>query len=164
MNHGIYLEEEIINAHPTNFCVGVAGYPEKHSEAPNKSSDISHLKQKVDAGAEYIVTQMFFNNEAFFEFEKTCREAGILVPIIPGIKPLTTKNQIFSLPRTFSIDLPEALVKAVEQCTTPQQIRQVGIEWSIQQSRQLISAGVPVLHFYTMGKSDNISAIAKEVF
>ncbi|MDY0342080.1 MAG: methylenetetrahydrofolate reductase [Lentimicrobium sp.] len=164
MNHGIYLEEEIINAHPTNFCVGVAGYPEKHSEAPNKSSDISHLKQKVDAGAEYIVTQMFFNNEAFFEFEKTCREAGILVPIIPGIKPLTTKNQIFSLPRTFSIDLPEALVKAVEQCTTPQQVRQVGIEWSIQQSRQLISAGVPVLHFYTMGKSDNISAIAKEVF
>lgn len=164
MNHGIYLEEEIINAHPTNFCIGVAGYPEKHSEAPNKSTDIAHLKQKVDAGANYIVTQMFFNNEAFFEFERTCREAGILVPIIPGIKPLTTKNQLSSLPRTFSIDLPEALVKDAEQCTTNQQIRQVGIEWAIQQSKGLISAGVPVLHFYTMGRSDNIIAIAKEVF
>ncbi len=164
MNHGIYLEEEIINAHPTNFCIGVAGYPEKHSEAPNKSTDINHLKQKVDAGAEYIVTQMFFNNEAFFEFEKTCRDAGILVPIIPGIKPLTTKIQLSSLPRTFSIDLPDILVKAVEECTTPQKVRQVGIEWAIQQSRELISAGVPVLHFYTMGKSDNISAITKEVF
>lgn len=164
MNHGIYLEEEIINAHPTNFCIGVGGYPEKHSEAPNKSTDISHLKQKVDAGANYIVTQMFFNNDAFFEFEKTCREAGILVPIIPGIKPLTTKIQLSSLPRTFSIDLPEALVKEAERCTTPQQVRQVGIEWAIQQSKELISAGVPVLHFYTMGKSDNISTIAKEVF
>ena len=164
MNHGIYLEEEIINAHPTNFCIGVAGYPEKHSEAPNKSTDISHLKQKVDAGAEYIVTQMFFNNEAFFEFEKTCRDAGILVPIIPGIKPMTTKIQLSSLPRTFSIDLPDILVKAVEECTTPQKVRQVGIEWAIQQSKELISAGVPVLHFYTMGKSDNISEIAKAVF
>lgn len=164
MNHGIYLEEEIINAKPTGFCIGVAGYPEKHAEAPNMAADIVHLKEKVDAGADYIVTQMFFDNTAFFRFEKACRDAGITVPIIPGIKPLSTKSQLSVLPRTFSIDVPEALVKEAEKCTDNQQIRQLGVEWAIAQSRELIASGVPVLHFYTMGKTDNIRKIAKEVF
>jgi len=164
MNHGIYLEEDIVNANPTNFCIGVAGYPEKHAEAPNIATDIAHLKQKVDAGADYIVTQMFFDNAAFFRFEKSCREAGIQVPIIPGIKPLSTRTQLTTLPKTFSIDLPEALAAEAEKCTNQQQIRALGVEWAIAQSRELITAGVPVLHFYTMGKSDNIQQIAQAVF
>ena len=164
MNRGIYLEEEIINANPTNFCIGVAGYPEKHAESPNMAADIVHLKEKVDAGADYIVTQMFFDNADFFRFEKACREAGITVPIIPGIKPLSLKSQLSALPRTFSIDLPEALVREAEKCVSNQQVRQLGVEWAISQSRELIRHGVPVLHFYSMGKSDNIRAIAKEVF
>jgi len=164
LNRGIYLEEEIVNAKPTGFCVGVAGYPEKHAESPNIAADIAHLKDKVDAGADYIVTQMFYDNTAFFRFEKACREAGIAVPIIPGIKPLSTKTQLSVLPKTFSIDLPEALVKEAEKCADNQKIRQLGIEWAIAQSRELIASGVPVLHFYTMGKTDNIRKIAKEVF
>jgi methylenetetrahydrofolate reductase (NADPH) len=164
MNNGIYLEEDIINANPTGFCIGVAGYPEKHAESPNMAADIAHLKEKVDAGASYIVTQMFFDNAAFFKFEKACREAGILVPIIPGLKPLSTRMHLSTLPKTFSIDLPEALAKEAEKCTDNQQIRQLGIEWAITQSRELIKSGVPVLHFYSMGKSDNIRKIAKEVF
>ncbi|NTW26118.1 MAG: methylenetetrahydrofolate reductase [NAD(P)H] [Lentimicrobium sp.] len=164
MNQGIYLEEEIVNAHPTGFCIGVAGYPEKHAEAPNMAADIAHLKEKVDAGASYVVTQMFFDNAAFFRFEKACREAGITVPIIPGIKPLSTKSQLSALPKTFSIDLPEALFKEAEKCSNNQQIRQLGVEWAVAQSRELIQAGVPVLHFYTMGKSDNIRKIAESVF
>ncbi|MBK6962469.1 MAG: methylenetetrahydrofolate reductase [Bacteroidales bacterium] len=164
MNHGIYLEEDIINANPTGFCIGVAGYPEKHAESPNMAADIAHLKEKVEAGAEYIVTQMFFDNSAFFRFEKACREAGIHVPIIPGLKPLSTKSQLSALPKTFSIDLPEALFKEAEKCTSNQQIRELGAEWAIAQSRELILSGVPVLHFYTMGKSDNIRKIAESVF
>lgn len=164
MNHGIYLEEEIVNANPTSFCIGVAGYPEKHPEAPNMAADIVHLKEKIDAGAAYIVTQMFYENAAFFRFEKACREAGITVPIIPGLKPLSTRSQFSALPKTFSIDLPEALVKEAEKCTDNHQIRELGVEWAITQSRELIKAGVPVLHFYTMGKSDNIRKIAEEVF
>lgn len=164
MNHGIYLEEEIVNANPTGFCIGVAGYPEKHAEAPNMAADIAHLKEKVDAGADYIVTQMFFDNAAFFRFKEACRDAGIKVPIIPGIKPLSTKAQLSALPRTFSIDLPEALAKEADKCRDNQQIRQLGVEWAIAQSRELIQSGVPVLHFYTMGKTDNIRKIAKAVF
>jgi methylenetetrahydrofolate reductase (NADPH) len=164
MNHGIYLEEEIVNANPTGFCIGVAGYPEKHPEAPNMTADILHLKEKIDAGAAYIVTQMFYENAAFFRFEKACREAGITVPIIPGLKPLSTKSQLSALPKTFSIDLPEALVKEAEKCNDNHQVRELGVEWATTQSRELIKAGVPVLHFYTMGKSDNIRKIAKAVF
>lgn len=164
MNRGIYLEEDIINANPTGFCIGVAGYPEKHAEAPNMASDIAHLKAKIDAGAEYIVTQMFFDNSAFFRFEKACREAGITVPVIPGIKPLSTFSQLSTLPKTFSIDLPESLVQEAEKCRNKEQIRDLGVEWAIAQSKELIKHGVPVLHFYTMGKSDNIQRIAKAVF
>lgn len=164
MNRGIYLEEGIINANPTGFCIGVAGYPEKHAEAPNMASDIAHLKAKIDAGAEYIVTQMFFDNSAFFRFEKACREAGITVPVIPGIKPLSTFSQLSTLPKTFSIDLPESLVSEAEKCRNKEQIRDLGVEWAIAQSKELIKHGVPVLHFYTMGKSDNIQKIAKAVF
>ncbi|MHC1778365.1 MAG: methylenetetrahydrofolate reductase [Lentimicrobium sp.] len=164
MNRGVYLEEDIINANPTGFCIGVAGYPEKHAESPNMAADIAHLKEKVEAGAEYIVTQMFFDNAAFFRFEKACREAGINVPIIPGLKPLSTKSQLSALPKTFSIDLPEALFKEAEKCTSNQQIRELGAEWAIAQSQELIRSGVPVLHFYTMGRSDNIRKIAESVF
>jgi methylenetetrahydrofolate reductase (NADPH) len=164
LNQGVFLEEDMLNPVPTNFCIGVAGYPEKHMESPNPATDLHYLKAKVEAGADYIVTQMFFDNARFFEFEKNCREAGITVPIIPGLKPVSLKSQLSTLPRTFSIDIPDDLVKAVEKCTDNQQVRQVGVEWAIQQSRELIDFGVPVLHFYTMGKSDNIRKIAKAVF
>ena len=164
LNKGIFLDAGILNPVPTNFCIGVSGYPEKHLESPNLVTDLEHLKAKVDAGSDYIVTQMFFDNSKYFEFEQHCRAAGIHVPIIPGLKPISLKSQLSTLPRTFSIDIPEVLVKEVEKCTDTQQVRQVGVEWAIQQSKELIKFGVPVLHFYSMGKSDNISKIAKAVF
>jgi methylenetetrahydrofolate reductase (NADPH) len=164
MNHGVYLEEDILNTSPTSFSVGVAGYPEKHIEAPNLNTDIRYLKRKIDAGAEYIVTQMFFDNSFYFDFVKKCREAGITVPIIPGLKPISTKSQLINLPRTFSISIPEELEKEVEQCRDNLQARQVGIEWGIAQSKELMASGVPVIHYFTMGKSDNIREIAKAVF
>jgi methylenetetrahydrofolate reductase (NADPH) len=164
MNHGLYLEDSLENPNPTGFCIGVAGYPEKHSEAPNLVTDLTHLKEKVDAGADYIVTQMFFDNKKFFEFEKACRDIGITVPIIPGLKPVSVKSQLSVLPKTFSIEMPEDLVREVEKCSDSQQVRQVGVEWATMQSKELIQHGVPVLHFYSMGKSDNIRKIVKEVF
>lgn len=164
MNQGKYLEEELMNPIPTHFCIGVAGYPEKHGEAPNLTIDLQHLKEKVDAGAEYIVTQMFFDNAKYFAFVDACRNIGITVPVIPGLKPISLRSQLTSLPKTFSIDLPEELVNEVLKCKDNQQVRQVGIEWSIQQSRELIKAGAPVLHFFTMGKSDNIRKIVEAVF
>ncbi len=164
MNQGNYLEEELHHVTPTNFCIGVAGYPEKHFAAPNLKTDLKYLKLKVDLGAEYIVTQMFFDNRKYFDFVAKCREVGITVPIIPGIKPLTTKNQVSILPTIFHIDLPEELADAVEKCKDNTAVKQVGVEWAIQQSRELINAGVPTLHFYSMGKSDPIYRIAKEMF
>ena len=164
MNKGIYLEKEMENAKKTEFSVGVAGYPEKHFESPNLDSDLLHLKEKVDAGADYIVTQMFFENKRYFEFVNRCREMGIDVPIIPGLKPLTFLSDIELLPQTFSVDIPESLVKEARKCKTTQDIRQVGVEWAIQQSKELKSAGVPVLHYYTIGIPDNIMKIAREVF
>lgn len=164
LNKGIYLEEGLENAHPTDFCIGVAGYPEKHSEAPNLDSDLINLKAKVDAGAEYIVTQMFFDNEKYFDFVKRCRDAGIDVPIIPGLKPLSAKNQLVTLPQTFHVDIPQGLAKEVQKCKSKQSIYELGIAWSIAQSQELIAAGVPVLHYYTMGKSDNLQKIAKAIF
>ena len=164
MNHGRYIDEEIENGTPTNFCIGISGYPEKHFEAPNMHSDLRWLKQKVDAGADYIVTQMFFDNSKFFAFVKKCREMGINVPIIPGIKPLANKKQLVALPKIFHIDLPEDLVTAVEGCKDDKAVRQVGIEWAIQQSKELKAAGVPVLHYYTMGLSEATKAIASKVF
>lgn len=164
INNGIYLDEELLNHTPTNFCIGVAGYPEKHFAAPNLKTDLKYLKLKVDLGAEYIVTQMFFDNQKYFDFVVKCREAGIHVPIIPGIKPITTKSQVSILPTIFHIDLPEVLADEVEKCKDNAAVRQVGVEWAIRQSKELIEAGVPTLHFYSMGKSDPIYKIAKELF
>lgn len=164
MNKGQYLHEEIAEATATDFCIGVAGYPEKHFEAPNLKSDLKYLKKKVDLGADYIVTQMFFDNTKFFEFEKKCREAGINVPIIPGIKPLTTLKQLTTLPKIFHVDIPEELSEAVSECKNDKEVREVGIEWCIQQSKELVKYGSPCLHYYTMGKSDMIKRIASQVF
>jgi len=164
LNNGKYLEEDLLNSTPTNFCIGVAGYPEKHFAAPNLKADLKYLKHKVDLGAEFIVTQMFFDNRKYFEFVRLCREAGINVPIIPGIKPITTKNQTSVLPTIFYIDLPEELSDEVEKCKDNAAVKEVGIKWAVQQSRELIKAGVPTLHFYSMGKSDPIYRIAKELF
>jgi len=154
MNHGQYLED-LVDAEPTDFCIGVAGYPEKHIEAPNLTKDIEYLKAKVDAGADYIVTQMFFNNQHYFHFVERCREAGITVPIIPGLKVLTSRRHLSSLPRFFHIEIPEALVEAVEQ-TPDEAIPEIGIQWAIQQSEELLSAGVPALHFYIMQSAKHV--------
>src|SRR5690606_36652635 len=151
MNHGKYLSAEDQNVFPTDFCIGVAGYPEKHFEAPNGKADMRYLKQKIDSGADYIVTQMFFDNQKYFDFVKACREAGIKVPIIPGLKPITTKTQINVLPRLFYMVIPEDLVVAIENCKDNAAAAQVGVEWSIQQSKELVKFGVPCLHFYSMG-------------
>lgn len=164
MNKGQYQDEELLNATPTDFCVGVAGYPEKHVEAPNLMSDIKHLKAKVDSGACYIVTQMFFDNQKYYDFVKRCRDIGITVPIIPGLKPLSTIKQLQHLPRVFHIDIPDELVTEVEKCSDNKEVREVGVEWAIKQSKELLEFGVPVLHYYTMGSSDNIVKIAKAVF
>lgn len=164
MNKGIYLDEELEHAAPTNYCIGVAGYPEKHFNAPNLKTDLKYLKLKVDMGAEYIVTQMFFDNKKYFDFVEKCREAGINVPIIPGIKPLTGKGQLTILPKIFHIDIPEELSEEAEKCKDLATVKEVGIEWAIQQSKELIKAGVPTMHFYSMGKSDPIYRIAKELF
>lgn len=164
MNNGIYIDEELQNASSTDFCIGVAGYPEKHFTAPNLKNDLKWLKLKVDMGAEYIVTQMFFDNKKYFDFVERCKKEGINVPIIPGIKPITTKKQISVLPRFFHIDLPEDLADAIEDCKDNKQAKQIGVEWCIQQSKELMDAGVPVLHYYSMGKSDPVYSIAKELF
>jgi len=159
MNNGIYLDEELKSSAPTNFCTGVAGYPEKHFEAPNMRSDIHFLKKKVEAGADYIVTQMFFDNQQYFDFVNLCRENDITIPIIPGIKPLSTKNQLTLLPQRFHLNVPNPLVDEVLKCKTNEAVRQVGVEWAIQQTKELIEFGAPCIHFYTMGKSDNVQKI-----
>jgi methylenetetrahydrofolate reductase (NADPH) len=164
LNQGNYLDADLLNSSSTDFCVGVAGYPEKHLEAPSIESDIHFLKKKLEAGACYVVTQMFFDNQKYFDFVEKCRAAGITKPIIPGLKPLATKKQLNMIPQRFSVDMPDALVREVIKCKTAQAIRNVGIEWSIAQSKELIAAGVPVLHYYSMGKSDNIRQIASKVF
>ncbi|MEQ8573190.1 MAG: methylenetetrahydrofolate reductase, partial [Fulvivirga sp.] len=164
LNNGIYLDEELLNASPTDFCIGVAGYPEKHYTAPNMKNDLKYLKMKVDMGADYIVTQMFFDNSKYFEFVDNCRNEGINVPIIPGLKPLTSKRQISVLPRFFHIDIPEALADAIESCKDNAQAKEIGVEWTIQQSKELMAKGAPVLHYYSMGKSDPVYSIAKALF
>jgi methylenetetrahydrofolate reductase (NADPH) len=164
MNKGIYMDEDLSHPHPSAFCVGVAGYPEKHFAAHDYKTDLKYLKHKVDQGAEYIVTQMFFENKHYFRFVNDCREMGIQVPIIPGIKPLTTKTQVNVLPEVFHIELPEALSRAVEKSKDNLEAKEIGIEWTIQQSKELIRFGVPTLHFYSMGKSDPIYRIAKALF
>ncbi|MAO07593.1 MAG: methylenetetrahydrofolate reductase [NAD(P)H] [Alteromonas sp.] len=164
LNHGVYLDEEVQNNTPTDFCIGVAGYPEKHLEAPSMDSDIYFLKKKIAKGATYIVTQMFFDNSKFFQFVEKCRKEGIEVPIIPGLKPLVTKKQLNLIPHRFNVDLPDDLIREVVKCKDNDQVREVGIEWCLQQSKELVKAGVPVLHYYSMGKSVNIKKIASQVF
>jgi methylenetetrahydrofolate reductase (NADPH) len=164
LNSGQYLHEVIETDNCSDFCIGVAGYPEKHLEAPSLQTDLKWLKKKVDLGADYIVTQMFFDNQKYFDFVKAARKIGITVPIIPGVKPIAIKKHLHVLPQVFRIDLPQDLINAVEKCKDNKQVRQVGIEWAIAQSNELKAAGVPVLHYYSMGKSDNIKAIAKAVF
>jgi methylenetetrahydrofolate reductase (NADPH) len=161
MNKGKYLEDHLENAMPTKFCIGVAGYPEKHFEAANRHVDMENLKRKVEAGASYIVTQMFFDNNKFCRFRDECRKNGITVPIIPGIKPISALNDIKLLPQTFHIDLPTDLFSAVSKCKTDQEAREVGIEWAVAQSKELLKMEVPGLHFYTLGRSDNIARIVK---
>ena len=164
LKKGIYLDPALKNTTPLDFCVGVAGYPEKHAEAPNLETDLCYLRQKVEAGADYIVTQMFFDNQVYFDFVKRCREMGITVPIIPGIKPIALMNQLTVLPKIFSISLPSDLSKALHGCKTDDQARQAGTDWAIRQARELIAAGVPGLHIYTYGISDNVREIARAVF
>ena len=164
MNEGNFLHEETGNSTATNFCIGAAGYPEKHFESMNLKTDLKYLKDKVDAGAEFIVTQMFFDNQKYFDFVSACREKGIDVPIIPGLKPITTMKHITFLPKFFHIDFPEELSSELEKCKTNDDVRQVGIEWGIQQSKKLVDYGVPLLHYYTMGKSQTVKAIASEIF
>lgn len=164
LNKGKYLHEELENAMPTDFSVGVAGYPEKHIEAPNMDTDLEYLKLKVDKGAEYIVTQLFFDNKKYFDFVEKCKKAGINVPIIPGIKPLSTLNDSSLLPQTFNIDLPNDLIIEVKKCKSKKEVRDLGVEWAIMQSKELIKFGVPGIHYYTLDQSDNIQRIAKAVF
>ncbi len=164
MNKGIYLDELQDGATPTNFCIGAAGYPEKHFESPNPDTDLRYLKQKVDAGAEFIVTQMFFNNQVYFDFVDKCRSHGIDVPIIPGLKPLATKGHLTALPKYFFLDIPDDLAQAVSKCADNKAAREVGVEWCVQQCRELKESGVPCLHFYTMSKSELVGRVAKAVF
>ena len=163
LNAGIYLEEDLKNTSKTKFCIGVAGYPEKHFEAPNMESDLKHLKAKVDAGADYIVTQMFFDNAKYFSFVKACREIGITVPIIPGLKPIYSKKQITILPKTFHIDLPTPLSEAIISCKTDLEVEKIGEEWLLNQAKELKKAGVPVLHFYTLGRPLLIANVVQEL-
>ncbi|HSN62034.1 MAG TPA: methylenetetrahydrofolate reductase [NAD(P)H] [Ferruginibacter sp.] len=163
LNAGVYLEEDLKNTNKTKFCIGVAGYPEKHFEAPNMDSDLQYLKKKVDAGADYIVTQMFFDNSKYFAFVNACREIGITVPIIPGLKPIYTIKQLTLLPKVFHIDIPTALSNEIIKCKTDEDVEQVGEEWLLEQSRDLYKAGVPVLHYYTLGRPKLICDVVKSL-
>lgn len=163
MNEGNYLDKNIENGSKTDFCIGVAGYPEKHFEAPNLDSDLIFLKEKVDAGAAYIVTQMFFDNDAYFNFVDKCRAVGINVPIVPGLKPITAKYQMNSIPRKFFVNMPDDFVKAITACKDRDAVKQVGLEWCIAQSKELKAKGVPCLHYYTMGDVKTTKKIAKAI-
>ncbi len=164
LNNGIYLDDELENCSKTNFCIGVGAYPEKHAEAPSLDSDIHFLKKKIKKGAEYIVTQMFFDNQKYFDFVEKCRKAGIEVPIIPGLKPIATKKQLNLIPHRFHVDLPQDLILEIVKCKDNSQVRQVGVEWCIEQSKELQKAGIPFLHYYSMGKSSNVKKVAEAVF
>ena len=163
MNNAIYLEEDLKNAVKTNFSIGVAGYPEKHFECPNLQTDLLFLKAKLDAGADYVVTQMFYDNKKYFEYVKACRDIGIEAPIVPGLKPITSKKQLTVIPRTFHVDIPEELSTEILKCKTDKDVEEVGTEWLLQQSRELKAANVPVLHYYTLGKPNVILNVVKEI-
>ena len=164
LNNGVYLDKDIINGSKTNFCMGVAGYPEKHFEAPSMEFDLQRAKDKVNAGAQYIMTQMFFDNKKYFEYVDACRSIGITVPIIPGLKPITNKKQLTILPNIFYVDIPTDLSSAMLAATTDEACEQVGTEWLIQQSKELKAAGVPVLHYYTLGKPKVVKDVVSTVF
>lgn len=164
MNKGLYLDANLENSSPTQFNIGVAGYPEKHMEAASFEQDMHHLKKKVEAGADYIITQMFFDNKKYFHFVDKCRENGITVPIIPGLKPITTQSQLNMIPHRFKVDLPNELVIAIAKSKKNSDVKEIGINWCIEQSKELMDYGVPVLHFYSMGKSDTIVKIGKAIF
>ncbi|MBN1820647.1 MAG: methylenetetrahydrofolate reductase [NAD(P)H] [Prolixibacteraceae bacterium] len=164
LKRGKYLEEDLKNNTPLDFCIGVAGYPEKHFEAPNPELDLLYLKQKVDAGADYVVTQMFFDNKVYYDFVDKCREMGITVPIIPGIKPINLKNQLTVLPKIFSIDIPQELATELSKCKSNDDARTVGTEWAINQAKDLVTNNVPSMHIYTYGISDNVKEILKAAF
>lgn len=164
MNRGVYLDKDSEYCSATNFCVGVAGYPEKHIEAASFSQDIHHLKKKVEAGADYIITQMFFDNQKFFDFVKVCRAEGITIPIIPGIKPLVAQSQLSTIPHRFKVDIPNDLVLEVARARNNSAVREIGVEWAISQCRELVEFGVPILHFYSMGKSTHVKKVAAEIF
>lgn len=163
LNAGIYLEQDLKATNKTTFCIGVAGYPEKHFEAPNMQTDLRYLKAKVDAGADYIVTQMFFDNAKYYEFVNACRNVGIIVPIIPGLKPIYSKKQLTMLPKTFHIDLPTDLANEILKCKTDEDVEKVGEEWLLEQSRDLKKNGVPVLHYYTLGRPMMVVNVVKEL-
>lgn len=164
MNDGKYIDQDLKNPTKTNFSIGVAGYPEKHFEAPNQQIDLKYLKQKVDAGADYIVTQMFFDNQKYFEFVDMCRTSGITCPIIPGLKPLVTRKQIQIIPSIFHVDIPSELTNEIDECKNDADVRKLGIEWCVEQSIALKNAGVPCLHYYSMGKSSDIASVMSKVF
>lgn len=163
LNQGVYLEEGLKNTQKTKFCIGVAGYPEKHFEAPNMETDLMHLKKKVDTGADYIITQMFFDNQKFYSFVDACRSIGITVPIIPGLKPVYSKKQLSVLPKTFHIDLPAELSNEIHRCKNDEDVEKVGAEWLLKQSRELKNYGVPVLHYYTLGRPQLIADVVKKL-
>jgi methylenetetrahydrofolate reductase (NADPH) len=163
LNSGIYQEEDLKNTAKTKFCIGVAGYPEKHFESPNMDTDLQFLKNKVDAGADYIITQMFFDNQKYFSFVESCRAIGINVPIIPGLKPIYNKKQLTMLPKIFSLELPTDLSKAIIQCKTDEEVEKVGAEWLLHQSIELKKAGVPALHYYTLGRPLLIADVVKQI-
>lgn len=164
LGQGKYIDEDVKDADPLDFCIGVAGYPEKHFESPNLTLDIHYLKQKIDAGADYIVTQLFYDNAKFFSFVEKCREAGITVPIIPGIKPIARLSHIQFMPKFFHVDLPEELTKELIKCKSDADVMAVGTEWSIQQCKELVKSNVPSIHFYTMGKSVQTKEIAASIY
>lgn len=165
MNRGEFVDGEGETCHHSRFSIGVAGYPEVHCDAESAEEDLQRLKEKVDAGADYIVTQMFFDNDRFFDFVSRCRKAGINVPVIPGLKPLVAARQLKTLPQSFSISIPEELRREIEACgNDAAKVKEAGLQWTIHQTKKLKEAGVPVVHFYTMSKTENIARIAKEVF
>ena len=164
LNRGIFLDDELEQAHHSDFCIGVSGYPEKHMAAPNLELDMKYLKQKVEKGADYIVTQMFFDNQKYIDFVTKCREMDINIPIVPGLKPITSLRQLTILPQIFHIYLPYDLTNALEKAKNNDQAKEIGIEWAIQQSKELIEFGVPTLHYYSMGKSESVFKVAQEVF
>lgn len=163
LNAGIYLEEDLKGTHKTDFCIGVAGYPEKHFEAPNMQTDLNYLKAKVEGGADYIITQMFFDNAKYYAFVKACRDVGITVPIIPGLKPVYSKKQLTVLPKTFHIDLPSDLANEIMKCKTDTDVETVGEEWLLEQSKDLKKNGVPVLHYYTLGRPLLVANVVKNL-